>query len=75
MDEPTRRALESAAAAGSREQYETLGNELEEARSEFAELEQVANEKFGPGALSFASANQVFDDCRTTEFRRNGCAT
>ena len=57
--------FESAAAAGSREQYETLGNELEEARSEFAELEQVANEKFGPGALSFASANQVFDDCRT----------
>lgn len=57
--------FESAAAAGSREQYETLVKELEEARSEFAELEQVASEKFGPGALSFGSANQVFDDCRT----------
>ena len=57
--------FESAAAAGSREQYETLVKELEEARSEFAELEQVASEKFGSGALSFGSANQVFDDCRT----------
>jgi type VI secretion system protein ImpA len=57
--------FESAVAAGSREEYEALVKDLEEARSEFSELEQVASEKFGPGALSFASANQVFDDCRT----------
>jgi type VI secretion system protein ImpA len=57
--------FESAVAAGSREEYEALVKDLEEARSEFSELEQAASEKFGPGALSFASANQVFDDCRT----------
>jgi hypothetical protein len=56
--------FESAVAAGTREQYETLSKDLEEARSEFAELEQVASEKFGPAALSFASSKQVFDDCR-----------
>ena len=57
--------FESAVSAGKKEQYEALSQELEEARKEFEDLEQVANDKFGSGALSFANSRQVFDDCRT----------
>ena len=57
--------FESAVAAGKKEQYEMLSEELDEARKEFEDLEQVASDKFGPGALSFVSSKQVFDDCRT----------
>lgn len=57
--------FESAVSAGKKEQYEALSQELEEARKEFEDLEQVTNEKFGAGALSFGNSRQVFDDCRT----------
>jgi type VI secretion system protein ImpA len=57
--------FESAVAAGKKEQYEALSQELDEARKEFEDLEQVASDKFGPGALSFTSSKQVLEDCRT----------
>src|SRR5260370_29472008 len=56
--------FESAVAAGKKEQYEALCQELDEARREIEDLEQVASDKFGPGAVSFVSSKQVFDDCR-----------
>src|SRR5208337_1235146 len=56
--------FESAVASGSREQYEALGRDMEEARTEFEQFEQVANEQFGPAALSFVNSKQAFDDCR-----------
>lgn len=57
--------FESAVSAGSREQYEVLNNEIEEARSEFEQFEQVVNEQFGPDALSFTSLKQALEECRT----------
>jgi type VI secretion system protein ImpA len=56
--------FESAVAAGSREQYEALGKDLEEARTEFEQFEQVVNEQFGPAALSFVNSKQAFEDCQ-----------
>jgi type VI secretion system protein ImpA len=56
--------FESAVAAGSREQYEALGQDLEEARTEFEYFEQVVNEQFGPTALSFVNSKQAFEDCQ-----------
>jgi type VI secretion system protein ImpA len=56
--------FESAVAAGSREQYEALGKDLEEARTEFEQFEQVVNEQFGPAALSFVISKQAFEDCQ-----------
>jgi type VI secretion system protein ImpA len=56
--------FESAVAAGSREQYEALGQNLEDARAEFEQFEQVVNQQFGPAALSFVNAKQAFEDCQ-----------
>jgi type VI secretion system protein ImpA len=56
--------FDSAVAAGSREQYESLGKELEEARAEFEQFEQVVNGQFGPVALSFVNSKQAFEDCQ-----------
>ncbi len=55
--------FESAVAAGSRDQYEALSNEIEEARSEFDQFERVVNEQFGPDALSFTNAKQALEEC------------
>lgn len=56
--------FEAAVAVGTKEQYEALSKELEEARSEFEQLEQLASEQFGPNALSFADAKLTFDNCQ-----------
>jgi type VI secretion system protein ImpA len=56
--------FDSAIAAGSREQYEALGKDLEEARTEFEQFEQVVNEQFGPTALSFVNSKQALEDCQ-----------
>ena len=56
--------FESAVSAGSKEQYEALHNEIEEARAEFDQFEQVVNEQFGPDALSFTNAKQTLEECR-----------
>jgi type VI secretion system protein ImpA len=56
--------FDSAIAAGSREQYEALGRDLEEARTELEQLEQVVNEQFGPTALSFVNSKQALEDCQ-----------
>jgi len=56
--------FESAVAAGSREQYESLGKELEEARAEFEDFERVVVARFGPEALSFTDARHAFDECQ-----------
>jgi type VI secretion system ImpA family protein len=56
--------FDSAIAAGSREQYEALGKDLEEARTEFEQFEHVVNEQFGPTALSFVNSKQALEDCQ-----------
>ena len=56
--------FESAVSAGSKEQYEALHNEIEEARAEFDQFEQVVNEQFGSDALSFTNAKQTLEECR-----------
>ncbi len=56
--------FDSAVAVGTREQYESLSKELEEAHVEFQELEQVCNEQFGPNALSFAESKHAFEECQ-----------
>jgi type VI secretion system protein ImpA len=56
--------FESAVGAGSREQYEALGKDLEEARAEFEQFEQVVNQQFGAAALSFVNSKQAFEDCQ-----------
>ena len=55
--------FEAAAAAGTKQQYEALNKEIEEAIAEFELLEQVVIEQFGANALSFASSKQSFEDC------------
>ena len=56
--------FESAVTAGTREQYESLSKELEEARTEFDEFEQLVNIQFGESALSFVESKHALDDCR-----------
>lgn len=56
--------FENAVAVGTLEQYEGLSKELEEARAEFEEFEQVAVAQFGPNALSFAEAKHAFEECQ-----------
>jgi len=56
--------FESAVAVGTKEQYESLNKELEEARTEFNEFEQVVTTQFGSNALSFAEVKHAFEDCQ-----------
>ena len=56
--------FETAVAVGTREQYEALSKEIEEARAEFEEFEQVAVAQFGPNALSFEESKHAFEECR-----------
>jgi type VI secretion system protein ImpA len=56
--------FDSAVAVGTREQYENLGKELEEASVEFAELEELVNQQFGPSALSFVESKHAFEECQ-----------
>src|SRR5215469_3963330 len=56
--------FETAVAVGTREQYEALSKEIEEARAEFEEFEQVAIAQFGPNALSFEESKHAFEECR-----------
>jgi type VI secretion system protein ImpA len=44
--------------------YRELHREMLESRAELQELERVAEEKFGPEALSFAHPREVLEDCR-----------
>jgi len=57
--------FDSAVAVGTREQYEALGKEVEEARAEFEQFEQLAIEQFGPNALSFAESKHAFEECKS----------
>jgi len=56
--------FDSAVAVGTREQYESLSKELEEARAEFDEFEEVVNTQFGPNALSFVESKHALEDCQ-----------
>lgn len=56
--------FENAVAVGTREQYETLSKEVEEALAEFAGFEQVVNEQFGPNALSFTESKHALEECQ-----------
>lgn len=56
--------FESAVAVGTTQQYESLSKELEDARAEFEEFEQVVVTQFGPDALSFSEAKHAFEDCQ-----------
>jgi len=56
--------FESAVAVGTREQYESLSKEMEEARTEFDEFERVVNTQFGESALSFVESKHALDDCQ-----------
>lgn len=56
--------FESAVAVGTKEQYESLNKDLEEARAEFEEFEQVVNAQFGSNAPSFADAKHAFEECQ-----------
>lgn len=56
--------FETAVAVGSKEQYETLGKEVDEVRTEFSEFEQVVVEQFGPNALSFADSKHALEECQ-----------
>lgn len=56
--------FETAVAVGTREQYEALSKEIEEARAEFEDFEQVAIAQFGPNALSFEESKHAFEECR-----------
>jgi hypothetical protein len=56
--------FEAAVAAGSKEQYESLLDEVKEARAEFAQLEKIVDEQFGPNALSFVEAKESFAECQ-----------
>jgi len=55
--------FESAIAVGTLEQYESLNKELQEARAEFTEFEQICNDQFGASALSFTEAKHAFEEC------------
>jgi len=57
--------FDSAVAVGTREQYEELSKEMDEARSEFAEFEEVVTAQFGPNALSFVESKHAFEECQT----------
>jgi type VI secretion system protein ImpA len=56
--------FESAVAAGSAQQYESLSKEIEEARSQFEEFEQVVIAQFGQNALSFTESKHTFEECQ-----------
>jgi cell division septum initiation protein DivIVA len=56
--------FESAVAVGTKEQYESLSRELEEARSELDELEQVIIGQFGANALSFVESKHALEECQ-----------
>jgi type VI secretion system protein ImpA len=56
--------FESAVAVGTKDQYQVLGKEVEEARAEFEEFEQVVAAQFGPNALSFVESRHALEDCQ-----------
>jgi type VI secretion system protein ImpA len=56
--------FESAVAVGTKEQYESLNKEIEEARAEFAEFEQIVIAQFGAEALSFSESKHALEECR-----------
>jgi type VI secretion system ImpA family protein len=56
--------FESAVAVGTREQYESLNKELEEACAEFKEFEQVVVAQFGPNAVSLTESKHGFEECQ-----------
>jgi type VI secretion system protein ImpA len=55
--------FETAVSAGTREQYESLSKEIDEARAEFGEFEQVVVAQFGPSALSFEESKHALEEC------------
>ncbi len=56
--------FETAVGVGTREQYEALSKEIDEARTELAEFEQVATAQFGPSALSFTESKHALEQCQ-----------
>ena len=56
--------FDTAVAVGTKEQYEGLSKEIDEVRSEFAELEDVVVAQFGPNALSFADSKHAIEECQ-----------
>jgi type VI secretion system ImpA family protein len=56
--------FETAVAVGTRDQYEGLSKEIEEARTEFAEFEQVVTAQFGQNALSFSESKHALEQCQ-----------
>ena len=56
--------FETAVAVGSKEQYETLSQEINELRGEFGEFEEIVIAQFGPNALSFSDAKHALEECQ-----------
>lgn len=56
--------FESAVAAGTKEQYESLSKEVVEARAELDEFERVVIAQFGQDALSFSETKHTFEECQ-----------
>lgn len=56
--------FETAVAVGSKEQYETLSQEIDEVRSEFGEFEEIVVAQFGQNALSFADSKHALEECQ-----------
>ena len=56
--------FDTAVAVGTKEQYEILSKEIDEVRSEFAELEELVVTQFGPNALSFADSKHAIEECQ-----------
>jgi type VI secretion system protein ImpA len=56
--------FDSAVAVGTREQYEDLNKEVEEARVELDELESIVIAQFGANALSFSESKHAIEECK-----------
>ena len=56
--------FDTAVAVGTKEQYESLSKEINEAQAELKEFEEVVIAQFGPNALSFADSKHALEDCQ-----------
>lgn len=56
--------FDTAAAVGTKEQYESLSKEIDEARDELKEFEEVIIAQCGPNGPSFADSKHALEDCQ-----------
>jgi type VI secretion system protein ImpA len=60
----TAQEFDSAAAAGSHEQYQRLLEDLDTAAVELLEVERLCRAKFPPQGISLVDAKEAFQECR-----------